>query len=121
MVRGSLNIFFPSSTKMKQEKVFLSAGLLLSVGVFVFGLSCSKKNDQTEDKITLTFWHSFVAATIPSFEELIRKFEADHADIKIKAQYVPTGAESVCGSNELGARPATDGLSPCRNQSQTLA
>ncbi|MCG3158119.1 MAG: sn-glycerol-3-phosphate-binding periplasmic protein UgpB [bacterium] len=76
---------------MKQTKNIASVGLFLSVGVFVFGLSCSKRDHQTEDKATVTFWHSFVASTIPSLEELIKKFEAEHPEIKIKAQYVPTG------------------------------
>ncbi|MCI0699189.1 ABC transporter substrate-binding protein [candidate division KSB1 bacterium] len=76
---------------MKSTKRHISVALFLSVGVFVFGLSCSKRNDQAEDKATVTFWHSFVASTIPSLEELIKKFEAEHPDILIKAQYVPTG------------------------------
>lgn len=76
---------------MKQTKNIASVGLFLFVGVFVFGLSCSKRDHQTEDKATVTFWHSFVASTIPSLEELIKKFEAEHPDIQIKAQYVPTG------------------------------
>lgn len=63
----------------------------LSIGVFAFSLNCSRDKDQTENKTIITFWHSFVASTIPSLEELIKKFEAEHPGIKIKAQYVPTG------------------------------
>ncbi|NUM78508.1 extracellular solute-binding protein, partial [candidate division KSB1 bacterium] len=54
-------------------------------------MSCSKRNDQIDNKITITFWHSFVASTIPSLEELIKRFEVEHPEITIKAQYVPTG------------------------------
>ncbi|MCK6562995.1 ABC transporter substrate-binding protein [candidate division KSB1 bacterium] len=54
-------------------------------------MNCSRDKDQTENKTIITFWHSFVASTIPSLEELIKKFEAEHPGIKIKAQYVPTG------------------------------
>lgn len=75
---------------MEKAKKLLSIALLLSVGIFV-NLSCSKRNDQIDNKITITFWHSFVASTIPSLEELIKRFEEEHPDIKIKAQYVPTG------------------------------
>lgn len=75
---------------MEKAKKLLSIALLLSVGIFV-NLSCSKRNDQIDNKITITFWHSFVASTIPSLEELIKRFEVEHPEITIKAQYVPTG------------------------------
>lgn len=51
--------------------------------------NCSKNQDQ--NKITITFWHSFVASTFPALEELINQFETEHPDIHIKAQYIPTG------------------------------
>jgi ABC-type glycerol-3-phosphate transport system substrate-binding protein len=75
---------------MKKPKNFISVALFLSVGILVFNLSC-RKNEQTENKISITFWHSFVASTIPSLEELIKAFEKEYPGIKIKAQYVPTG------------------------------
>ena len=50
---------------------------------------CQKEDDG--DAVTVTFWHSFVAATIPSLEELIDRFEEEHPGIRINAQYVPTG------------------------------
>lgn len=50
---------------------------------------CSKKEDAKKTKIV--FWHSFVATTIPALNELIERFEKEHPDIKIDAQYVPTG------------------------------
>ncbi|NUM73244.1 extracellular solute-binding protein, partial [candidate division KSB1 bacterium] len=53
-------------------------------------MSCNR-NAPLSNKSTLTFWHSFVASTIPALEELIEKFEASHPGIEIKAQYVPTG------------------------------
>lgn len=39
----------------------------------------------------ITFWHSFVSSTIPALDDLFRKFELAHPDIKVQAQYVPTG------------------------------
>ncbi len=39
----------------------------------------------------VVFWHSFVNSTIPALDSLIARFEAEHPDIDIDAQYVPTG------------------------------
>lgn len=65
---------------------------LVSVGVFLaLILSCGQKQEQVDGKITITFWHSFVSHTVPALNELIKKFEAEHPDLTIKAQYVPTG------------------------------
>jgi ABC-type glycerol-3-phosphate transport system substrate-binding protein len=50
---------------------------------------CSDK--AKDDRIVITFWHSFVSSTIPALNELIARFEKEHPDIKINAQYVPTG------------------------------
>src|SRR3990167_7899412 len=52
---------------------------------------CGKRDEQVEGKVTITFWHSFVSSTIPSLKELISEFEKEHPQIRIKAQYVPTG------------------------------
>lgn len=51
--------------------------------------SCGRQ--QEGGKTTVTFWHSFVASTIPSLQELIAEFEKTHPAIHIDAQYVPTG------------------------------
>ncbi len=50
---------------------------------------CSKKSETKKSKVI--FWHSFVATTIPALNELIDRFEKEHPDIEIDAQYVPTG------------------------------
>jgi ABC-type glycerol-3-phosphate transport system substrate-binding protein len=67
------------------------SSVIAMILLMAFCSSCGQKNDQTENKATVTFWHSFVASTIPSLEELIKKFEDEHPDIQIKAQYAPTG------------------------------
>jgi multiple sugar transport system substrate-binding protein len=65
---------------------------LVGVGVFVvLILSCGQKKDQAEGKVTITFWHSFVSSTVPALNELIKSFEAEHPDLALKAQYIPTG------------------------------
>lgn len=65
---------------------------ILSVIIFLafLGLSCSG-NNKDDGKITITFWHSFVASTIPALNQLIDKYEKENPGIKINAQYVPTG------------------------------
>lgn len=68
---------------MKKYYLFISIFLFLS-------LSCSDQN-KNDNKITIVFWHSFVASTIPALEDIIVKFEKAHPDIKVNAQYVPTG------------------------------
>lgn len=39
----------------------------------------------------IVFWHSFVSSSVPALEQLIRRFEEEHPQIRIDAQYVPTG------------------------------
>jgi ABC-type glycerol-3-phosphate transport system substrate-binding protein len=56
----------------------------------LMGLSCSA-DKRDDNKINITFWHSFVASTIPALNELIGKFEKENPGIRINAQYVPTG------------------------------
>jgi ABC-type glycerol-3-phosphate transport system substrate-binding protein len=56
----------------------------------IFNLSCSHQKN-SDSKTTIVFWHSFVGSTIPALKEIIQKFETEHPDIHIEAQYVPTG------------------------------
>jgi len=74
MLKKHLNIFYP----------FIVLTLLI---IFVAG--CSKQEDNKKAKVI--FWHSFVATTIPALNELIERFEKEHPEIDIEAQYVPTG------------------------------
>ncbi len=55
---------------------------------FIF-ISCNQNGN--DKRIKIIFWHSFVATTIPALNELIERFERENPDIKIDAQYVPTG------------------------------
>jgi ABC-type glycerol-3-phosphate transport system substrate-binding protein len=47
--------------------------------------------DSQDDRVTITFWHSFVSSTIPALNQLIARFEEEHPHIRIRAQYIPTG------------------------------
>ena len=67
------------------------AKLLTLTALLACCLSCRSDRSSDQDKITITFWHSFVSSTIPALNQLIAKFEAEHPRLTIKAQYVPTG------------------------------
>jgi ABC-type glycerol-3-phosphate transport system substrate-binding protein len=64
-------------------------GILIATLLLIPG--CSRHPEQVQGKVTVTFWHSFVASTIPSLENLLRDFELSHPAIHIQAQYIPTG------------------------------
>jgi multiple sugar transport system substrate-binding protein len=48
-------------------------------------------SDKEDGRVTVVFWHSFVAHTIPAFNDLVQRFEEEHPSIRLRAQYVPTG------------------------------
>ncbi len=77
--------------KMERPSARYAALLLM---LFIIGglfISCSGKDNSFDQKITLRFWHSFVAASRPALDRLIERFEAEHPAIRVDAQYVPTG------------------------------
>ncbi len=53
--------------------------------------SCGKRRSEGSAVVTISFWHSFVASTVPAFNDLVQRFEREHPGIRINAQYVPTG------------------------------
>lgn len=73
---------------MLKKIKFFAFGILI---FWLFIMACSKNQSQTDGKVTITFWHSFVSSTLPALTELIEKFESEYPDIHVKAQYVPTG------------------------------
>ncbi len=65
----------------------LPLGLLL----LVLG-GCGGGDDAADDGRTrVVFWHSFVSSTIPALDALVERFEAEHPEIDLVAQYVPGG------------------------------
>jgi len=52
---------------------------------------CGKAPPAEGEKTEITFWHSYVESTKPALLKLVERFEAEHPDIKINAQRVPTG------------------------------
>jgi multiple sugar transport system substrate-binding protein len=71
--------------KKYYDILYFSAVIIL----MIFIMSCSKQEDNKKTKVI--FWHSFVATTIPALNELVERFEKEHPDIDVEAQYVPTG------------------------------
>jgi ABC-type glycerol-3-phosphate transport system substrate-binding protein len=63
---------------------------LLPVLIFLLFFSGCSGNEESK-KRKVVFWHSFVSSTIPALNELIDRFEKEHPDIDIRAQYIPTG------------------------------
>ena len=60
------------------------------IGLMIIVLvGCSKQQETKKTKVV--FWHSFVATTIPSLNKLIERFEKEHPEIEVDAQYIPTG------------------------------
>jgi multiple sugar transport system substrate-binding protein len=64
---------------------------LILFSSLLLAFACGGKDGGSDGKTTVVFWHSFVASTVPALNELIATFESQHPDIKINAQYVPTG------------------------------
>lgn len=72
---------------MKSRLSFLLACLAV---LFLPGCG-NKAGGGADGRTTIVFWHSFVSSTIPALNELIARFEAEHPDIRIDPQYIPTG------------------------------
>lgn len=74
---------------IKRYAIILYSFILVALQVVIL-LGCSDQND-ADKRTKVVFWHSFVATTIPALNELIERFEKENPEIKIDAQYVPTG------------------------------
>jgi ABC-type glycerol-3-phosphate transport system substrate-binding protein len=70
----------------------LLAVLALSVLGVALMPGCGTGNaESTDGRTTVVFWHSLVNSTIPALDELLERFEEEHPDIRIQAQYIPSG------------------------------
>jgi multiple sugar transport system substrate-binding protein len=67
----------------------------VAIAVLSFSLTGCGSETQDDGRKVVTFWHSFVQSTVPALEKLIDRFEAEHPDIRIQAQYIPTGEALV--------------------------
>ncbi len=90
---------------MTRPRVILWCGVL---ALALIDPACRNHDRRTGDGVTITFWHSFVASTVPALNELITRFEAQHPGIVIKAQYIPTGdalIQKLVAAIESGTAP----------------
>jgi multiple sugar transport system substrate-binding protein len=75
----------------------LEINLILIRNLFLISLillvqSCGSENNSDTDQLhEIRFWHSFVASSIPAINKMIAKYEEENPEIKIIAQYVPSG------------------------------
>jgi ABC-type glycerol-3-phosphate transport system substrate-binding protein len=65
--------------------------IIINILLFIFLIVSGCTDSSKDDRVVVTFWHSFVSTTIPSLDELIKRFEQEHPNIRINAQYIPTG------------------------------
>jgi multiple sugar transport system substrate-binding protein len=86
--------------EMKREGLVRWLVLLCCLALLMVVLpGCGKKAGEQAgeggkaagEKVEILFWHSYVQYTWPALEKLIKRFEAEHPGITIKAQYVQTG------------------------------
>jgi ABC-type glycerol-3-phosphate transport system substrate-binding protein len=77
---------------MVQRRLLWRLTLFVLVCSILFTLfGCGKSPQKKGKKTEIIFWHSYVAATTPALKKLVERFEAEHPDITLKAQYVQTG------------------------------
>lgn len=65
-------------------------GLALPWGL-VAGCGTNRPAPTQAGKVEIVFWHSYVSSTKPALDKLLKRFEAEHPSIRLKAQYVQTG------------------------------
>lgn len=70
---------------------FASRIAALTACLLILGGCGSGRSENSDGRVTITFWHSLVQSTRPALEELILRFEEAHPNIRINAQYIPTG------------------------------
>ncbi len=65
--------------------------LFIFIILFLVFSGCGDNKKNNDGRVTVKFWHSFVSSTVPALNDLIAKFEKEHPNIKIDAQYIPSG------------------------------
>ncbi|CAN5593888.1 ABC transporter substrate-binding protein [soil metagenome] len=67
-----------------------SLAIIVVIALSLFPMGC-RGGGGSDGRTEVIFWHSFVSSTIPALEDLIERFEEEHPEIRIRAQYIPTG------------------------------
>lgn len=65
--------------------------ILFTLVILISLIGCGGDQKNSDGRVTVKFWHSFVSSTVPALNDLIAKFEVEHPNIKIDAQYIPSG------------------------------
>lgn len=73
------------------RRVCVTAALLCLLATLLPGCAGTGEDGDSEQRVTLTFWHSLLATTQPALREMIARFEEEHPHIRIQPQYIPTG------------------------------
>jgi len=75
---------------MKKNFLFLLCifGLLIISG-------CKSQKNSDSSKTEIVFWHGMMASSTPALNDLIKKFEEEHPNIKIIAQTIPNGDAGI--------------------------
>ncbi|MDH4179554.1 MAG: ABC transporter substrate-binding protein [Armatimonadota bacterium] len=77
---------------MKMKRLVASCVIATCLALTLSVLAgCGKAVE--DERTEVVFWHSYVESTKPALVKLIERFEAEHPDIKINAQRVPTGEQ----------------------------
>ena len=77
---------------MKGNLMVRKSCVILACFLLLLPFGCGQKDaDNSEGKVEIIFWHSFVSSTVPALQELVSDFEQQHPGISISPQYVPTG------------------------------
>lgn len=82
--------------------------VLLALSLGALGCGSSGAEGGREGAVTVTFWHSFTQSTRPALDKLIDRFHEEHPNIRIRAQYIPTGdalAQKLVTAVQSGSAP----------------
>jgi multiple sugar transport system substrate-binding protein len=69
----------------------VAGGVIAAIAVVLLFPGCGREKKQEQAVPTITFWHSFVATTVPALDDLLAEFRREHPGIQVNAQYLPTG------------------------------
>ncbi|WP_078381809.1 ABC transporter substrate-binding protein [Sutcliffiella halmapala] len=82
-------------SQLKKRIGLLSFAFVFTVSMFLTG--CSSDSSSSEGQTTVTFWHSLTDSTEEAANAVIKAFEEQNPEIKIKAVYTANQGE---GQNE---------------------
>lgn len=90
---------------LKFSSLCIVAALLLLPAA---GCGSDSGGSASSDAATITFWHSFTQSTRPALDKLIDRFHEEHPEIRVDAQYIPTGdalAQKLVTAVQSGSAP----------------